>query len=83
MTDGMNRSTTDPARKRLLRVSEVATILDLSESRVYDLCRRGILPVVRVGRQIRVDSQQIEEFIRTGGKGLPDGWRMETTGGAV
>ena len=75
-------SAADPSRKRLLRVSEVATILGLSKSRVYELCRRNILPAVRIGRQVRVDHQEIEEFIRSGGKGLPDECWTEITGGA-
>jgi excisionase family DNA binding protein len=62
---------------KLLRIQSVAKILDVSEDRVYALAREGILPHVRLGRQVRVDSQTLEEFIRKGGKALPGGWRRE------
>ncbi len=61
----------------LLKINSVAKILDVSEDRVYTLAREGILPHVRLGRQIRIDSQVLEEFIRGGGKALPGGWRRE------
>lgn len=63
--------------KRLLRISEVAKILDVSEDRVYSLAREEILPHVRLGRQIRIDSTILDEFIRNGGKALPGVWRRE------
>ena len=63
--------------KRLLKVPEVARILDTSEGRVYTMLREGILPGVRLGRQIRVDREALEEFIRNGGQALPGGWKRE------
>lgn len=63
--------------KKLLRIPTVAQILDVSEDRVYSLAREGVLPHVRLGRQIRVDSDALEEFINNGGKALPGGWRRE------
>ena len=63
--------------QKLLRVPEVAEILDISEDRVYDLARQGIIPVVRLGRVIRVDRAALQEFIKKGGKALPGGWKRE------
>lgn len=63
--------------KRLLRIPAVARILDLPEQRIYELARQGILPHVRLGRQIRIDSEQLELFIKNGGRALPGGWRKE------
>jgi len=63
--------------KRLLKVPEVARILDTSEGRVYTMLREGILPGVRLGRQIRVDREALEEFIRNGGQALPGGWKRD------
>jgi excisionase family DNA binding protein len=57
---------------------EVARILDISEQRVYELCRRGILPHVRIGRQIRIDKKVLEKWIEGGGQALPGGWKRET-----
>jgi len=63
--------------RRVWRVAEVARILDVSESRVYELIRQEILPSVRLGRQIRVDKKALDEFIQGGGQALPGGWKHE------
>jgi hypothetical protein len=50
----------------------------VTTERFYDLVRHGIFPpgvVVRLGRQIRIDPEQLERFIEAGGKALPGGWR--------
>lgn len=51
----------------------------LTEWRIYDLCRRGIFPHVRLGRQIRFDPEQVEAWIAAGGQALPGGWRQEAS----
>ncbi|OAT82210.1 helix-turn-helix domain-containing protein [Desulfotomaculum copahuensis] len=61
--------------KKLLRLPEVAEILDLKEDRVYALAREGILPVVHVGRQLRVDPDKLLEWIDNGGKAFDGGWK--------
>jgi excisionase family DNA binding protein len=61
--------------KRLLKLSDVAQILDVQEQRVYAMARENLLPVVRLGRQVRVDSEALEKFIQGGGRPLPGGWR--------
>ncbi len=40
---------------QLLRVSEVASFLDVSQGLVYELIRSGELPAVWLGRLVRVD----------------------------
>jgi excisionase family DNA binding protein len=64
-------------RLRLLNVKEVAKRLDLSLPRVYELARGGILPVVRLGRQIRVDEGRLIAWINDGGRALPGGWKRD------
>ena len=62
--------------KRLLTVVEVAeNILNIKPERVYTLIREGLLPSVRLGRQVRIDSIALEEWISRGGKAFPEGWR--------
>lgn len=68
---------TESGLKRVWRVPEVARILDISEARVYEMIRQGVLPAVRLGRQVRIDRQTLEEFIAQGGRALPGGWRRE------
>lgn len=64
--------------KKLLRISEVAHVLDVPLSRAYGMAREGIIPVVHLGRQLRVDPSRLEEWIKTGGQPLPGGWRRDS-----
>ena len=54
----------------LLTIPEVASRLSISRARAYELVRRGSLPAVHLGRQVRVDARSLEAFLRTGGKPL-------------
>lgn len=62
---------------KLLKVADVAKLLDVSEGRVYELARRGILPHIRLGRQVRFSPIQLKEFLEGGGQSLAGGWRNE------
>jgi len=54
---------------RLLNAKEVSEILHVSVSRVYELCRRGVLPHVRLGaRQIRFDESRLWECLQLAGE---------------
>lgn len=58
-----------------LTTDEVARILKVKPPRVQELIRQDILPHFRLGRQIRIDRQQLQQFIGRGGRALPGGWR--------
>jgi len=59
--------------KKMLRVHAVSERLDITDQRTWELSRRRMLPgVVRIGRQIRVDEEALEEWIKQGGCGLPN-----------
>lgn len=62
---------------RLLTVKSVSEVLGVSEARVYDLIREGILPACRLGRQVRVSEDVLREWIENGGQALPGGWRRD------
>ncbi len=62
---------------KLMAVGEVADILGVRVHRVYELARQGIIPVVKIGRQLRFSPERIQEFIESGGKALPGGWKRE------
>jgi excisionase family DNA binding protein len=53
--------------EKLLRIPEVARILDLPIPRVYEIVRRGLLPTVRIGRQLRVAPSLLAAFVSKGG----------------
>ncbi len=54
-----------PAREPLLRLADVAEILNISASQVYALVRRGDLETIRIGgrNQIRVDPGDLDAYI--------------------
>ncbi|MBK7928949.1 MAG: helix-turn-helix domain-containing protein [Bryobacterales bacterium] len=54
----------------LMTAVQVAKRLGVSRQRVYELIRRGSIEAVKIGRQRRVRSATLDEFIRRGGRGL-------------
>ncbi len=50
------------AQDKSLSVQEVAEFLDISKNTVYDLIHRGELASYRIGRKVRVDMQDIENY---------------------
>jgi excisionase family DNA binding protein len=57
---------------RLLHMNEVARRLGVSLQRAYELGRQGLLPIVRLGRQMRVEEHRLLAWIAEGGASLPD-----------
>ncbi len=57
----------------LLTAEQVGVLLQVPRSRIYELAREGILPHVRIGRQIRVSAGALEKWIADGGHALPSG----------
>jgi excisionase family DNA binding protein len=51
------------ASERLLSVRQVAERLGVSTSTIYDLCRKGRLPHVRVSNAIRVAPAALEDLV--------------------
>ena len=52
---------------KLITIPEAASVLAVTERRAYHLARSGQLPVVYLGRQVRIDPEALREFIRDGG----------------
>lgn len=48
----------------IMTMDEVAQKLRVNLARAYELARSGGLPVVRLGRQLRVNRQALEEWLR-------------------
>ncbi|MDP2991242.1 MAG: hypothetical protein Q8O57_11845 [Kiritimatiellota bacterium] len=56
--------------------------IPVSYSRGMNAIRLGIIPVgvvVRLGRQVFINSAKLEQFIDGGGAALPGGWRREAS----
>ena len=55
----------DQKAKRLLSVRDAAQdVLSCSHDHVWRLIRSGALPIVRVGRLVRIERTDVEKFIR-------------------
>ena len=63
---------------RLINAQEAADILQVPLARVYDLVRRGELPHIKVGRQVRFSPKSLDAWIAGGGTLLPGGWRRRS-----
>jgi excisionase family DNA binding protein len=50
-----------------MTAKEVAEILRVTPARVYQMGRKGILPIVRFGRQVRFDEALLVSWIKRGG----------------
>ncbi len=65
----------------LMKVEQVAEKLGVTTKRVYYYCARGFLPHVRIGRQIKFSSDQIDRWIAEGGTPLSQPVVNEDQGG--
>jgi excisionase family DNA binding protein len=52
-----------PTQRLLLRVPEVAKALGLSRTKVYELIAAGELPVIRLGRAVRVSVTALQKWV--------------------
>ena len=48
-----------------LNAVEVAEILNITKNTVYEMIKRGELPAYKVGRKIRIDKSDIENYINS------------------
>lgn len=68
----------------LVKVEEVAEVLKVTRQRAYELIRRNMIPgVVRLGRQVRVDLEELEEWIKRGGVAPSGGGVAPSDGGRM
>lgn len=70
MTDAPPNSV--PELPLVLTVEEAAKVLRIGRSSAYEATRTGQLPVVRIGRILRVPRTAIEEMLRASDDGPTD-----------
>ena len=51
------------SQRLLLRVPEVAEALGLGRTKVYELIAAGELPVIRLGRAVRVSVRTLQKWV--------------------
>lgn len=49
----------------LLRATEVGKLLGLGRSKVFAMVAAGELPVIRIGRSVRIPREALERWVRT------------------
>ena len=49
--------------RELLKVDEVAALLKLGRTKVYQLVAEGELPAVRIGKVLRISAETLQEWI--------------------
>jgi excisionase family DNA binding protein len=52
---------------KFLQISQVSDLLEISETTARRLVKKGVLPAIRVGRQIRIDERRFQEWLDGGG----------------
>jgi excisionase family DNA binding protein len=62
---------------RLLTAKQTAELLQVTLPRVYELARSGLIPCVRMGRQLRFPESKLIEWIEHGGSTLQTGKALE------
>jgi excisionase family DNA binding protein len=53
--------------RKFMRISEASETLNISTTTIRRLIKAGVLPAVRVGRQIRIDRDRLREWLAAGG----------------
>ena len=49
--------------RMLFRADEVATLLGLCRSKIYEMLATGELPSIKIGRSVRVPADQLREWV--------------------
>jgi excisionase family DNA binding protein len=57
----------------LLRAEEVATLLGVGRSKVWEMIWSGELPAIRMGRLVRVPRSRLDEWIASRSANAPGG----------
>ena len=57
-------------QKRLTTADKVAEAFGTTTARIYEAARLGLIPCVRIGRQVRFDEDALNEWIARGGSTL-------------
>lgn len=64
---------------RFYTVTEMAQLLQLTPHRVYEAVRQGLLPAVRIGRQVRIEEQAFLSWVQAGGQTYEGGWKRQAS----
>lgn len=54
-----------------MAVKQVAEYLQMSDDKIYDMAKKGELPVVKIRQQWRFDAEELDEWLKSGRLALP------------
>lgn len=49
--------------KLLLRIPEAAELVGLGRSKIYELIREGEIPIIRIGRSLRIPAAELRLWV--------------------
>jgi len=61
----------------LLRADEAAALLAIGRTKVFEMMAAGELPVIRIGRCVRIPKDQLERWIDDQARETTDGGRLQ------
>lgn len=62
MPTALNKQVLTPAPRRLIDIDELSTLWSIPKATLYNWVYQGRLPYVKLGRSLRFDVVQIEDF---------------------
>ncbi len=51
--------------QKLLKAGQVAEILGISRSKTYHMMRQGDIPTIKIGKNVRVSHEDLNQYIST------------------
>jgi excisionase family DNA binding protein len=67
---------------QLVTAEKVAEILAVTKPRVYEMAREGLIPSVRMGRQVRFNEEALRDWIARGGTAQSKGHDVKENKGS-
>ena len=64
---------------KFFTVKQIADLVQLSPARVYEAIRLGLLPAVHIGRQVRIEEQGFQDWVRRGGQTYEPGVQSQAS----
>ena len=53
------------ARRKLLTIPEVADLLSVAKTTIYDMAKAGKIRTVRIGSSVRIDPKHLADYLRS------------------
>jgi len=49
--------------KRSYTVNEISSLLQISRSKAYELCKQNLFRIIKVGRSVRISKKSFDEWL--------------------